>query len=119
MAIEILQLNSDHEYQEAEFQLDGETFRLLSRYNERVDSWFLSLYDAEGNAIHTGRRVTVGNLMFPWLVSADRPSGQLIAIDSEDEDVDPGRDELGTRVVVYYFDAEEVEDAVAAFDAEA
>ena len=114
MAIEILQLDSNHEYQEAEFQLDGETFRLLSRYNARVDSWFLSLYDSDGNPIHTGRRVTVGNFLFPWLVSESRPGGQLMAVDSQDEDADPGHDDLGTRVDVFYFDADEIVALVAA-----
>lgn len=117
MAIEILQLSSDHEYQEAEFQLDGETFRLLSRYNARVDSWFFSLYDADGTAIHTGRRVTVGNFVFPWLVSESRPGGQLMAIDSQAEDVDPGHADLGTRVDVYYFDRDEIVTMQAAFEA--
>lgn len=108
MAVEILQLSSDHEYQEAEFQLDGETFRLLVRYNKRIDSWVLSVFDFEGTAVATGRRITVNNFLFPWLVTSARPSGQLMALDSQDEDSDPGHDDLGTRVVLYYLDAEEV-----------
>lgn len=114
MAIEILQLSSDHENQEAEFQLDGETFRLLARWNARIDSWMLSLYDFEGEPIATGRRLTVGNFLFPWITSDSRPAGQLIALDTKDEDHDPGHDDLGSRVIVYYLDAEEIEALVAA-----
>lgn len=114
MAIEILQLSPDHEYQEAEFQLDGDTFRVLVRYNARIDSWMLSLYDFEGNAVATGRRITVNNFLFPWLVSSARPGGQLMALDSQDEDADPGHDDLGTRVVLYYFDADEIAEMQAA-----
>ncbi len=109
MAIEILQLDSDHEYYESEFLLDNESFRLLARYNKRVDAWFVSLYDAEGEPIAVGRRLTVGNLLFPWLVAQSRPAGQLIALDTTDEDVDPGQYDLGNRIVVMYFDAEELE----------
>lgn len=106
MAIEILALDSDHEYQETEFQLDGETFRLLTRYIARTDSWMASLYDATGSPIATGRRITVGNFLFPWLSGRDRPAGQLIAIDTKDEDVDPGEFDLGERVIIAYADAE-------------
>lgn len=113
MAIEILQLNSDHEFYETEFQLDGETFRLVTRWNSRIDSWILSLYDFEGNPIHTGRRLTVGNFLFPWLSSQSRPAGQLMALDTKDEDHDPGHDDLGDRIIVYYLDAEEVEELIA------
>lgn len=111
MAIEILQLSSDHEYQEAEFQLDAETFKVVTRYNRRIDSWMLSLYDFEGNPVATGRRITVGNFLFPWLVTSARPGGQFIALDTQDEDADPGHDDLGTRVVLFYFDVDEIQEA--------
>lgn len=110
MAIEVLTLDSEHQNQEAEFQLDGENFRLLTRYNKRVDSWFLSLYQDDGTPIATGRRLTVGNFLFPWLVGRNRPAGQLIAIDTTDRDSDPGELDLGNRVQVLYVDAEEMEE---------
>lgn len=106
MAIEILQLDSTHQNYETTFDLDGTLFRLRTRYNSRVDSWFASLYDASGQPIALGRRITVGNMLFPWLVELNSPAGQLIAVDSEDEDVDPGEKDLGTRVSIYYVDEE-------------
>lgn len=111
--IEVLTLDSEHENYEASFQLDGETFGLRARYNNRVDSWFLTLIDADGSIIVGSRRVTVGNLLFPWLVGRNRPAGQLLAIDTEDEDGDPGRHDLGSRVLVMYADADELEAAGA------
>ena len=108
MAVEILTLDSTHDYQEQEFQLDGETFRLLARWNERIDSWIISLYESDGTPVAVGRRLTVGNFLFPWLVTENRPAGQLIAIDTKDEDVDPGHFDLGNRVVVAYLDIEEM-----------
>ncbi len=109
MAIEILQLDSTHMYYESEFLLDSESFRILARFNRRVQAWFISLYDSEGEPICVGRRLTVGNLLFPWLVSRNRPSGQLIALDTSDEDIDPGLNDLGNRVIVAYVDADELE----------
>lgn len=109
MAVEILQLDSEHEYYESEFLLDNESFRMIARYNRRVDSWFLSLYDAEGEPIAVGRRLTVGNLLFPWLVGRNRPAGQLLALDTKDNDEDPGQFDLGNRVIVAYLDAAEIE----------
>ncbi len=117
MAIEILVLDSDHEYYENEFTLDDESFRIQARYNARIDSWMLSLFDGDGNAIAVGRRVTVGNFLFPWLTGRNRPGGQLMAIDSEDRSdtggTDPGRYDLGERVVILYLDAAEMEAAGA------
>lgn len=109
MAVEVLQLDSTHLYYESEFLLDGESFRLLARFNRRVESWFLSLYDVNGDPIATGRRVTVGNFLFPWLVGRNRPAGQLIALDTSAQDSDPGENDLGNRVVIVYADAEEIE----------
>ncbi len=108
MSIEILQLDSTHQNCETTFDLDGVLFRLRTRYNARIDSWIASLYDAEGNPISVGRRLTVGNMLFPWLATQNSPAGQLIAIDSQDEDQDPGEKDLGTRVSIFYFDAEEI-----------
>lgn len=108
MAVEILTLDSSHEYQQVEFQLDGETFRMTFRWNKRIDSWIISLYEFDDTPIAVGRRITVGNFLFPWLVTENRPVGQLIAIDTEDEDADPGHDDLGSRVVVAYLDRDEL-----------
>ncbi len=113
LGIEVLTLDSEHEYYESEFTLDGEPYRLLTRYNKRIDSWFASLYDGQGNPLALGRRITVGNFLFPWLVGRDRPAGQLLAIDTEDRDSDPGHDDLGNRVVIVYIDAESMEAAGA------
>lgn len=108
MAVEILTLDSKHDYYEAEFQLDEDIFRILARWNERIDSWVVSLYQADGTPVAVGRRVTVGNFLFPWLVSSARPGGQLIALDTKGEDADPGHYDLGTRCVVAYLDRDEM-----------
>lgn len=108
MAVELLQLDSNHDNYEIEVLLDGENFRLACRWNERVDAWFVSLYDASGDAIALGRRLTVGNFLFPWLVGSNRPAGQLMALDTSNEDVDPAHADLGNRVIVTYLDAEEM-----------
>lgn len=109
MAVEILELDPTQEYVETQFQLDGETFTFLVRWNERIDSWILSIYETDGTPIAVGRRITVGNFLFPWLVGSNRPSGQLMALDTKEEDVDPGHDDMGTRVKLFYIDAEEME----------
>ncbi len=108
---DVLTLDSEHEYYTSEFTLDGESFRLLARYNKRVESWFFSLYDGDGNPIAMGRRVTVGNFLFPWLVGSNRPAGQLMAIDTKDGETDPGRFDLGNRVSIVYVNADAMEEA--------
>lgn len=108
MAIEILELDSTHEYSETSFDLDGVIFTLQTRYNPRSDSWYLSLFAGDGTPICLGRRITVNNILFPWLAADSKPAGALIAVDSQDEDKDPGEDELSTRVLIMYADADEL-----------
>ncbi len=72
------------------------------------------MYDFEGEPIALGRRITVGNFFFPWLVSQSRPSGQLMAIDTKDEYRDPGHADLGSRVIIYYVPYDEMSEIIAA-----
>jgi hypothetical protein len=71
------------------------------------------LYQEDMTPIAVGRRVTVGNFLFPWLTGRNRPAGQLLALDTKDEDSDPGRNDLGERVVIVYITAEAMEAAGA------
>lgn len=90
--------------------LDGVTFEVRVRWNERAERWFFSLYDAEERVLAPSRAVVLG---FPLLARFVRnrqrlPAGQIVAVDTADTGVEPGLDELGTRVQLIYVTAAEL-----------
>ncbi len=74
-------------------------------WNERDESWYLDFTDNEGTEITTGLRI--GNLS--WLSQyGPRLEGTVFA-QSQDElnSEDPGRNDLGARVLIMYATADE------------
>lgn len=82
--------------------LDGRTYTLELRWNERAGAWFLSTYDAEGVPVVSGRKVVLYSPLLGHTVDPRRPPGELFAIDTTGSDLDPGRYDLGGRVLLVY-----------------
>lgn len=101
--------------------LEGASYGLEWRWNVRDDRWYLSLSDAEGQPIATGRPVVLGDDWLDELPPGDRPPGAIVAVVSEDyldglgyDLRDPGFEDLASRRVrVLYASAAEVEVARA------
>lgn len=103
-------------------QLDGATYTLAFRWNERTPrtaidgtvssgSWFMNVLDAEGvNALMVGIRLSVDYPTTKNIVGRT-PPGSFVAVDSGaaiGNGVDPGFDDLGNRVKLFYYSAAEV-----------
>jgi hypothetical protein len=87
--------------------LDGASFELRFRWNPRAAGWFLDVFDAGGEAIVLGVRIVVSWPLLRRVTHAGRPAGEIMAVDTTGGG-DPGRDDLGSRVVLKYFDAASV-----------
>lgn len=93
--------------------LDGSPYVLDLSWSDRSQSWYLSLFQQRETDVITpvlqGVRISIG---YPLLVPAaavdGRPPGELIAIDTSDTGTDPGFADLGARVRLYYYDADEM-----------
>ena len=81
--------------------LDDKAFSIETRWNDRDGAWYLSLYDADGEAIITGRRVVADWDLLLRVQDARRPTGRLLVVDTTGAG-DPGRDDLGDRVQLVY-----------------
>jgi hypothetical protein len=85
--------------------LDGVTYTLEFRWNVRLGAWFMNVLDAEGvNPCLLGVRVVVDYPLAQHLVDRS-PPGYLLALDTgaaEGEGQDPGFDDLGNRVQLWY-----------------
>ncbi len=90
--------------------LDGSPYVFRFDYSERSSSWFVSIFlqrDGDDAPIVQGVRVSV---LFPFLIGVveeGRPPGDVFALGPHD----PGREDLGGVVKVYYFSEADLEPA--------
>lgn len=88
--------------------LDGVTYRLRVRWNGRAAAWLLDLLTDDGTPIVHGRRLAVGHDIWQQARYRPVPPGVLIPYDTERTQRDPGRQDLGGRVVGLYVTLEEL-----------
>lgn len=101
-------LRNDLPWYTLSVELDGATYGLELKWNEISEGWFLSLSDSRGVPIVSGLRLVEGWPLAKRYADARLPAGNLIAIDTTGRHVDPTREDLGTRVQLYYFAAGEL-----------
>lgn len=82
--------------------LDSVTYKLRFDWNDRMAAWFLSIHTAVGEALVTGIRVVVSWPLTARFVARGVPPGLLEAIDTSGRGIDPGFEDLGTRVILAY-----------------
>jgi hypothetical protein len=93
--------------------LSDRTVIYEARWNARAESWFLDLYDEEEEPIALGLRIVLGTPLGRRSVSPRRLPGFLIAEDLSGARREATFDDLGTRVVVYYFSGAELAEMAA------
>lgn len=94
--------------------LDGQDYIFRFWHNQREDRWYMDLFDAERSPIATGRKL-VSNTNLIDCISDDRvPPGVIVAFDRHSYGDAPrpaitaGLLDLGERVLLLYFDADEI-----------
>jgi hypothetical protein len=89
--------------------LDGVQYVLDVRWNGRSGVWYLDIRDVDEDPIAMGIAVVLGSALGIRTVDARFPPGALIAADMSGEGRDAGFDDLGDRVKVFYYSADEAE----------
>lgn len=102
-----LPLRSDLPHYSFTVTLDGGTYGFRFWWNYSCSAWVMDLSDSNGDPIVTGVRVKVDWPLFARYADSRLPPGQLIAQDTTGAQQDPGLEDLGSRVVLLYFTAEE------------
>lgn len=98
------------ELQTFDVELDGSTYQIDLVYNARVDQWFLWLAfrrDTDLVPILSGAGLVAGYAVLAGVQHPDRPLGELQCYGT----IDPGRVDLGGRVLLLYYDSAEFTDA--------
>jgi hypothetical protein len=91
-------------------RIEGVDYALRFTHNSRSDSWALDIAaigggDEENVPIVTGAKIFIGNDLLRYANHPTlTPPGTLIALSSDGLRRAPTRDELGTRVQLYYLE---------------
>jgi Domain of unknown function (DUF6983) len=88
--------------------LSGRDYVFTFHWNARESAWYFDLADQDEVLIVTSRKVTVAFPLITRCVDERRPEGMLIAIDSTGHNQDPGLDDFGTRVKLFYLEKSDV-----------
>lgn len=78
------------------------------RWNPRESAWYLNLFEANGDPIITGIKIVLGMYLGRRSRHSFFRKGVLVAIDTSNQGKEAGLDDLGTRVVLRRYTAQEV-----------
>ena len=84
--------------------LDGVTYILYFKWNDRMSKWTLTLQDAGGTDLVTNIPLVANWPLFDRFKVTGLPPGSLFAYDSTLKNIDPGRYDLGDRVRLFYLE---------------
>ena len=85
--------------------LEGTPYVFDVRWNERGEFWAMDILQEDETPIRTGIRIVLGTLLGGRSKSENMLPGVLVATDLSGAEVDAGFDDLGVRVVVWYYNA--------------
>lgn len=108
MAVVEIPLRSDLPHFDLVQVLDGVSYLLTFHWNTRSEAWYLSLSLEDETVVWAGVKLVVNWELQARGVHPSRPPGLLMAFDDAARKTDPGLEDLGKRVKLYYFDASEV-----------
>lgn len=88
--------------------LDGRTFTYQLKYLERTDSWYLSLWTAEGTLLLAGARLGIDRNVLYRFSGDDWPDGALGLWDLENTGEECDWDDLGHRCRLVWVPTDEL-----------
>lgn len=103
----LIPTSSDPDYEQVT-TLDGTTYRLRFIWNQRSEFWTLNLYDVEGDPIVTGIKIVNDIDLLKRQTKDTIPPGAIVAIDTNDTGVPPGLEDLGSRILLVYYEESEL-----------
>ena len=80
------------------------------RWNDRTERWYMDISEEDETAIRNGISVSLGAILGGRIRDDRFPLGALYAVDLTGEGIEAGLDDLGERVLIYYFTFEELEE---------
>lgn len=88
---------------EVVIDLDGVDYIFRITWRERLQSWYMSIFDVDRNPLLEGKRIATNSILNRAV--KDIIQGTMTAITLDANDDDPGVTDLGNRVVIMYREA--------------
>lgn len=89
--------------------LNGDPFIIDVHWNGRDEAWYMDVLAEDETPIRHGIKILLGSPLGRRTIDPRFPRGMFLASDLSGEGRDAGLDDLGTRVVVYFFTPEEIQ----------
>lgn len=94
-------------WSEVNIKLEGTVYTFETRWNTRASAWFMTVADSDGVVISGAKKIVCSWPLFGWRETDTRMfPGLLYAYDTSGQGLDPTIDDLGSRVIVLYDEAE-------------
>ncbi len=113
--MEVIPTKPDNQNYQQRTKLEGKDYLLDFFYNARDCHWYLSILDQDENPIAYSIKVVANWGLLRYVPGSKKPPGEIVALDLASLDEvspqparDPSIGELGTRVILVYFSAEEL-----------
>ena len=106
MAIFEIPITNDKPSFTFKVDLDESEYTFQFRWNGRMDSWIIDLYDFEGELLVSGEPFYTETILFRNIDKPKMPKGVLYAVNNKTEYVNSDRFTIGVDVKLYYVEPE-------------
>lgn len=106
MVVEI-PLTSDFSSVQFQTILELQVYGFKFEWNQRYERWSMSLYDSNDQPLIQAVPVMSGPDVLEQYVYDGMPPGKLVFADTSGENIDPGRQDLGDRVRLFYITSDD------------
>jgi hypothetical protein len=89
--------------QKMTIQLENGSYDLTFRWNVRMERWFMSIGDAQGEILNNKMIALNGPILY-YFSSRRLPPGEFMAVDMTSSNQPPGLNDFGSRVLMFYTD---------------
>jgi|SRR5579859_436468 len=112
MAVQELPIETGVAWFDYQISLDGVTFRLEFRWNDRDSAWALNIYDSGDVLLLGGIKIVLGFPLISQYSDPALPAGDFLAFDTSGTDEPPTLTDFGTRVELHYYEGIKLRDVL-------
>jgi len=88
--------------------LEGTSYNLFFKWNVRDSAWYMSIQTSNQVDIVDGIKIVCDWGLLRRYRSLAVPPGEIVAVDTTGAGIDPGLNDLGTRVILTYVTSPEL-----------
>lgn len=112
LRLDILNTNADEDEWNALYELSGRTYFIRFFWDARDGYWYISLFDQDEQPIAQGIKLVPNVRLLRRFLDVRLPPGGLVLVDVTGAATAPGRNDLGIRHRLDYWDGDTTTDPV-------